>query len=105
MRASGDTTATFAARFPLRPIRVAEGFLLALLTATMGLPLFFLLAGSFSVAPPGKEVVYGLDNWIRAFSDPATMSALWMSFLLSMVRLVPAMIIAVLFAWLIARTD
>ena len=71
----------------------------------MGLPLFFLLIGSFNLAPPGKEAVYGLDNWLRAFSDPGTLSALWMSFLLSTVRLIPAIIFSVLFAWLIARTD
>lgn len=71
----------------------------------MGLPLLFLLAGSFNLSPPGKGAVYGIENWLRAFSDPATIDALWMSFLLSAVRLLPAMVIAVLFAWLIARTD
>jgi iron(III) transport system permease protein len=50
-------------------------------------------------------VVYGLDNWLRAFADTGTLSALWMSFLLSVIRLIPAMILSVLFAWLIARTD
>src|SRR6266536_6388370 len=89
----------------LRPIRVAELSMLAFLTVTMGLPLFFLLIGSFNLAPPGKQAIYGIDNWVRAFSDPGTLSALWMSFLLSMVRLIPAMIFAILFAWLIARTD
>lgn len=88
-----------------RPIRIAEFSLLAFLAVAMGLPLFFLLIGSFNLAPPGKEAVYGLDNWIRAFSDPGTLSALWMSFSLSLVRLIPAMIFSVLFAWLIARTD
>jgi iron(III) transport system permease protein len=71
----------------------------------MGLPLVFLLVGSFNLAPPGKEAIYGLGNWLRAFSDPGTISALWMSFLLSVVRLIPAMTLSVLFAWLIARTD
>ena len=79
--------------------------MLAFLAVTMGLPLFFLLMGSFNLAPPGKPAVYGFDNWARAFSDPGTLSALWMSFLLSMVRLIPAMFFSVLFAWLIARTD
>jgi iron(III) transport system permease protein len=46
-----------------------------------------------------------LDNWIRAFTDPDTLGALWMSFLLSVVRLIPAMVLSVMFAWLIARTD
>ena len=71
----------------------------------MGLPLLFLLNGSFSLAAPGQAAVYGLNNWVRAFSDPTTLSALWMSFLLSVVRLIPAITLSVLFAWLIARTD
>jgi iron(III) transport system permease protein len=71
----------------------------------MGLPLLYLLTGSFNLAPPGKPAHFGIDNWIRAFADPSAVSALWMSFLLSVVRLVPAMILSVLIAWLIARTD
>src|SRR5262249_36052737 len=99
----------------LRPIRLAEFFMLALLAVLTGLPpvfsvargllLFFLLVGSFNLAPPGKEAVYGIANWVRAFSDPGTVSALWMSFLIAVVRLIPAMILSTVVAWLIARTD
>src|SRR5262245_23323609 len=95
--------ANFGIRF--RPIRLAELSMLAFLAITMGLPLFFLLIGSFNLAPPGKEAVYGLDNWVRAFSDPGTLSALWMSFLLSLMRMIPAMLFSVVFAWLVLRTD
>jgi iron(III) transport system permease protein len=105
MKSSTAVAAPSNRRFPLRSIRVAEFSLLAFLAIAMGLPLLFLFAGSFNLAPPGKEAVYGLDNWIRAFSDPGTLSALWMSFILSVVRLIPAMILSVVFAWLIARTD
>jgi iron(III) transport system permease protein len=105
MKSSTAVAAPSNSRFPLRPIRVAEFSLLAFLAVAMGLPLLFLFAGSFNLAPPGKGVVYGLGNWIRAFSDPGTLSALWMSFVLSVVRLIPAMILSVVFAWLIARTD
>jgi iron(III) transport system permease protein len=89
----------------LRPIRVAEIVALLFFAAAMGLPLLFLLVGSFNLASPGQAAIYGLGNWTSAFSDPTTLSALWLSFLLSSVRLIPAMIIAVIFAWLIARTD
>ena len=92
-------------KFRWRPIRLAEFLALALLMVAMGLPLFFLLIGSFNLAPPGKAAVYGVSNWVNAFTDPGTLGALWMSFLLSVVRLIPAMILAVLVAWLIARTD
>ena len=92
-------------RLRLRPIRIAEFSFLVFLIAAMGLPLIFLLTGSFNLAAPGKPAVYGFDNWQRAFTDPGTVSALWMSFSLSVVRLIPAMILSVVFAWLIARTD
>jgi iron(III) transport system permease protein len=105
MKASADTVSAWVAGFRLRPVLLAEVFMVVFLAAMLGLPLVFLLAGSFNVAPPGQAAVYGPNNWLRAFSDPATMSALWMSFMLSVARLIPAMIIAVLVAWLIARTD
>jgi len=79
--------------------------MLAFFGVVMGLPLLFLVTGSFNLSAPGKDAVYGLANWARAFGDGATMNALWMSFALSIIRLIPAMAIAVVFAWLIARTD
>jgi len=94
-----------AIRIRLRPIRVAEVSLIAFFAVVTGLPLMFLVVGSFNLAAPGQSAVYGLANWVRAFNDPTTVSALWMSFLLSVARLIPAIIIAVIFAWLIARTD
>src|SRR5437773_3329988 len=105
MKTSPATMALPGFRFRVRSIRVAEFSMLAFLALAMGLPLLFLLVGSFNLATLGKVAVYGLDNWVRAFSDPGTISALWMSFLLSVVRLIPAMILSVLVAWLIARTD
>ena len=92
-------------RIRFRPFRLAEILTIAFFGVAMGLPLLFLLTGSFNLASPGKEAAYGLENWTRAFSDAGTVSALWMSFLLSVVRLMPAVILSVLFAWLIARTD
>jgi iron(III) transport system permease protein len=105
MKSPASSLSLPVVRFRLRPIRVAEFTFLVFLIVAMGLPLLFLLTGSFNLAAPGKPAVYGFDNWLRAFTDPGTLSALWMSFLLSVVRLIPAMILSVIFAWLIARTD
>jgi len=105
MRTATATPFSSRRRFRLRPIRMAEFALLIFLALAMGLPLLFLLAGSFNLAAPGKAAAYGIANWTRAFSETGTLGALWMSFLLSVVRLIPAMIISVIFAWLIARTD
>ncbi len=92
-------------RVRLRAFHLAEFLMLIFFAVVMGLPVLFLLWSSFNVAPPGKEAVYSLANWVRGFSDQGTVSALWMSFLLSVVRLIPAMILSVIVAWLIARTD
>lgn len=91
--------------FSCQPRTVAEWSLLLFFALAMGLPFLFLLIGSFNLSPPGREAVYGLANWLSAFRDDATIHSLWMSFALSAVRLVPAMVIAVIFAWLIGRTD
>ena len=71
----------------------------------MVLPILFLLIGSFNTAPPGQAPIYGIENWTRAFLDPQTLSALWMSFLFSVVRLLPSLALSATAAWLIARTD
>jgi iron(III) transport system permease protein len=105
MSRAATTTMPRSRRFHLRPIRLAEFSFLVFLAVVMGLPLLFLLTGSFNLSAPGKPAVYGVDNWLRAFTDSGTLSALSMSFTLSVVRLIPAMILSVSFAWLIARTD
>jgi iron(III) transport system permease protein len=86
-----------------RPL--AELAALLFFAIVMGMPILFLLIGSFNTAPPGQTAAYGLDNWVRAFSDPQTLGALWMSFLFSVMRLVPSLLFSVTVAWLIARTD
>ncbi len=97
--------ASVQAGIRLSRFRLAEFGALLFFTLVMGLPIIFLLLSSLNVAPPGKEAAFGLANWSRAFSDPGTLSALWMSFLLSVTHLVPGMILSVMMAWLIARTD
>jgi iron(III) transport system permease protein len=105
MDSPAATVSSPLTRYCLRPIRLAEFSFLIFLAVVMGLPLLFLITGSFNLAAPGKAAAYGFDNWTRAFTDSGTLSALWMSFLLSVVRLIPAVILSVIFAWLIARTD
>lgn len=89
----------------LRGSRGAALLLLLFIAVVMALPVVFLLIGSFNTALPGQAAVYGVDNWVRAFSDPKTLSSLWMSFLFATVRLIPSLFLSVIVAWLIARTD
>lgn len=89
----------------IRGLRIAELVALMFFAVVMALPVLFLLVGSFNTAPPGQASVYGFQNWTQAFSDPKTLSSLWMSFLFSVVRLIPSLLLSVMVAWLIARTD
>jgi iron(III) transport system permease protein len=89
----------------MRGHRLAELFVLVFFCIVMALPILFMLVGSFNTAAPGQTWSWGVDNWVRAFSDPQTLSALWMSFLFSVVRLIPSLTLSVIVAWLIARTD
>jgi iron(III) transport system permease protein len=89
----------------VRGVFLAEVGVLLFFCIVMALPITFMLAASFDLAPPGQPWVLGFDNWVRAFSDPQTLKALWMSFLFSVVRLVPSLTLSVIVAWLIARTD
>jgi iron(III) transport system permease protein len=101
-----DAVAPLTSRLPkLRGFRLAELGVLAFFGLVMALPVMFLLIGSFNLAAPGQPTVYGLTNWVRAFSDPQTLNALAMSFSLSIVRLVPSLILSMTVAWLVARTD
>jgi len=94
-----------APRIKISRFRFGEYGALLFFAVVMGLPVVFLLISSFNISPPSKEAVYGLDNWVRAFSDPGTLGALWMSFLLSLTYLIPGMTLSIAIAWLIARTD
>ncbi|MDX1486353.1 MAG: ABC transporter permease subunit, partial [Alphaproteobacteria bacterium] len=85
--------------------RFTEMAALLFFGVVMALPVLSLVVSSFNIAPPGQPAVYGLNNWIDAFSDTNTLNSLWTSFALSTVRLIPSMILAVIVAWLIARTD
>jgi iron(III) transport system permease protein len=86
-------------------MRLAELAALTFFALVMALPVLFLLVGSFNTAIPGQKAVYGVDNWVRAFSDPDTLKALWTSFSLATVRLIPSLTLSIVGAWLIARTD
>jgi hypothetical protein len=43
----------------------------------VALPLVVLLAGSFNLAGPGREAIYGIENWQKAFTDALLAPAAW----------------------------
>lgn len=56
---------------------------------------------------PGEELASGfsLQAWKVAFSDPAMISAIWNTLTVTLARQAIALPIAILLAWIIARTD
>src|SRR3954468_16899454 len=79
--------------------------LLALVAFAVLAPLTLMVVSSFQLARPGQSAVYGLDGWRQAFGDPGNLAALWNTVTLSAARQSIAIVLGVLLAWLIARTD
>ena len=89
----------------IEPATICIAVLFAVVAFLVLTPLFLLLVGSFQLARPGEAPVYGLAGWHRAFSDPSIIQALWNTISLAVVRQSIALVIGVVLAWLIARTD
>ena len=71
----------------------------------MVFPLFLVVLQSFQVAAPGEAARYGLDGWRAALGEPGLRGALWNTFTVTFVRQLLSLPLAVLIAWLLARTD
>jgi iron(III) transport system permease protein len=71
----------------------------------VALPLLLLLVNSFNTAAPGQPAVYGLRDWIQAFSDATAVRSFWYTLALGAVRTAIALPIALTIAWFVGRTD
>ena len=78
---------------------------LALVAFCVVFPLFLVVLQSFQVAAPGETARYGLDGWRAALGEPGLRGALWNTFTVTFVRQLLSLPLAVLIAWLLARTD
>jgi iron(III) transport system permease protein len=68
-------------------------------------PVLLVVLESFQVAPPGQPAAYGLDGWRAALSEPGLRAALVNTLTVTLVRQLLSLPLAVLIAWLLARTD
>ena len=68
-------------------------------------PLTLIFIASFQIAPPGEAAAYGLDGWIRVFTDPSIREALVNTVSLAVTRQFISLVVGIILAWLIARTD
>ncbi len=84
---------------------VACTLLLALLAFVVLYPLALLLLNSFQVAGPGRTMVWSLANWQAAITEPGLASALLNTLRVTVVVQVISVPLAIVIAWVIARTD
>src|SRR5207244_5228996 len=68
-------------------------------------PLLLVVLQSLQVAAPGQPAKYGLDGWRAAFDEPGLRAALVNTLKVTFVRQLISLPLAVLIAWLLARTD
>jgi len=89
----------------LEPATLLMALLFGVVALLVLTPLFLILLNSFQLGRPGEPIVYGLEGWRQAFHDPSILSALWNTVSLAVTRQAIALVIGVMLAWLIARTD
>jgi iron(III) transport system permease protein len=68
-------------------------------------PAAVIVMSSFEPLEPGRVSKFSLDAWRTAFSDPVMTSAIWNTVKVTLARQAIALPIAILLAWIIARTD
>src|SRR6058998_1976466 len=91
--------------FALEPSTVAYTAVLLCVALCVVYPLLLVVLQSFQVAPPGQPAKYGLDGWRAAFDEPGLRAALLNTLKVTLVRQLLSLPLAVLIAWLLARTD
>ena len=93
---------------PLRsldPTALLLTLLLALLAFAVLYPIFLLLAASFQVETTDKAIAYSLDAWKGALNEPGIAQAFLNTLLVTGLVQAISIPIAILIAWVIARTD
>ena len=78
---------------------------LAAVAFTVVYPMLLVALQSFQVAAPGEPARWGLDGWRAAFTEPGLRAALINTLTVTVVRQLISLPLAVLIAWLIARTN
>ena len=68
-------------------------------------PVSLLVINSFKISQPSQPDVYSLSGWTRPFTTPGIPQSLWNSAQVVVVQQAISFPIAILFAWLIARTQ
>ncbi len=93
------------ARFDGRRYAIGPWLLLAILSVVVLVPVALIVANSFATSQPGQAVSYSVRPWVQALGSASLMSALVNTFKLVLARQLIDFPMAVLLAWILARTD
>jgi iron(III) transport system permease protein len=99
----GDTLAGRRGRLEASDVLCTA--VLAAVAFTVVYPMLLVALQSFQVAAPGEPARWGLDGWRAAFTEPGLRTALVNTLTVTVVRQLISLPLAVLIAWLIARTN
>jgi iron(III) transport system permease protein len=78
--------------------------LLAVTAFMVVYPLGMVVYGSLKEAAPGQPGAFTLENWRTVLSDPGTFTVFFTTVLIALPRTLLALVLAALFAWIVART-
>lgn len=79
--------------------------LLVLLMLMVFYPAWVVIMTSFEAQGANRAARFSLEAWRLAFSDPVMISAIWNTITVTLARQLIALPIAIVLAWIIARTD
>src|SRR5436305_9967120 len=86
------------------PRRLAVAALILLLTFLSLYPLSMLLYGSLHSTPPGMAGTFNLDGYLQVLTLQSVVTLL-NTVGISLAKTIPSLALAVLLAWILARTD
>jgi iron(III) transport system permease protein len=89
----------------LDPAALLLTLLLGLVACAVLYPIFLLLAASFEVETGSKAITYSLDAWKAAMNEPGITRAFLNTLLVTALVQGISIPIAILIAWVVARTD
>src|SRR6266567_3237687 len=99
---TGDATRW---RARLSAVTVVGPITLAVIALLVLYPVLILVANSFQVGQFGTPTHFGFDNWATALRSPKVLDTLKNTLTLSAARQGIGIVVGVLVAWLLARTD
>ncbi len=99
---TGDATRW---RARLSAVTVVGSITLAVIALLVLYPVLILVANSFQVGQFGTPTHFGFDNWATALRSPKVLDTLKNTLTLSAARQGIGIVVGVLVAWLLARTD